>query len=294
MYFCPGKLLWKQATLPQFLSVLSSPVWVKSMEFCSNRVSGISFGQDFQSEDLQGYLQETYRVVRYRDAFQLILHSGEVWVFDYGVMVFWAVNEDERQALIHRLQPLTGSRQTRTTHEHLLFSLDADENGIRRDTISLTSDDPLSRLAISHALAQSMQLDVFEERAKQTIIDTSEIPAALSLKGKIPLKRKAIAMMRGQLFATKSDIILHYGLLDTPEFFWEYPEYEPLYSLAARYLEIRPRVELLSHKLETIHELLEMLADEQKHHHSSFLEWIIIILIAIEIVIFVVQEMGLL
>ncbi|MDD1623685.1 MAG: RMD1 family protein, partial [Methylococcaceae bacterium] len=44
-----------------------------------------------------------------------------------------------------------------------------------------------------------------------------------------------------------------------------------------------PRTEVLSKKLETIHELFEMLADEQKHRHSSILEWIIIWLIAFEI-----------
>jgi uncharacterized Rmd1/YagE family protein len=104
------------------------------------------------------------------------------------------------------------------------------------------------------------------------------------------LSRRAIAKIRGQLFSTKSDIILHFGLLDTPEFFWEYPEYENTYNLAARYLEIRQRIDLLSKKLETIHEMFEMLADEQKHQHSAFLEWIIIILIAIEIIMFGAQE----
>ena len=33
----------------------------------------------------------------------------------------------------------------------------------------------------------------------------------------------------------------------------------------------------------------QMMADEQKHSHSSMLEWIIIILIAIEIVLFFVK-----
>jgi uncharacterized Rmd1/YagE family protein len=105
------------------------------------------------------------------------------------------------------------------------------------------------------------------------------------------LNRKAMAKIRGQLFLTKSDIILNYDLLDTPEFFWEHPEYQHIYSMAANYLEIRQRTDVLSKKLETIHELLEMLADEQKHQHSSALEWIIIWLIAVEIVMSLLDKL---
>jgi len=61
--------------------------------------------------------------------------------------------------------------------------------------------------------------------------------------------------------------------------------------MAANYLEIRQRTEVLSKKLETIHELLEMLADEQKHLHSSTLEWIIIWLIAVEILMSLLDKL---
>ena len=87
------------------------------------------------------------------------------------------------------------------------------------------------------------------------------------------------------LFSVKSDIVLNYGLLDTPDFFWHNPELQPFYSQLAQYLEIRLRVDLLAKKVETIHELFEMLADEQKHRHSSMLEWLIIALIAVDIVL---------
>jgi uncharacterized Rmd1/YagE family protein len=64
---------------------------------------------------------------------------------------------------------------------------------------------------------------------------------------------------------------------------------ERYYLALARYLEIRPRAAVLANRLEVIQELLEMMADEQKHRHSSLLEWIIIVLIAIEIVLFFVK-----
>ena len=76
----------------------------------------------------------------------------------------------------------------------------------------------------------------------------------------------------------------------TREFFWEYPELESVYQHAANYLEIRNRTQVLSTRLETVHELFEMLADEQKHKHSATLEWIIIWLIAVEILMFVVND----
>ena len=56
--------------------------------------------------------------------------------------------------------------------------------------------------------------------------------------------------------------ILHVDVLDTPEFFWEYPELEPLYIMTANYLDIETRVEVLNQRLDVIHELFEMLGNE--------------------------------
>jgi uncharacterized Rmd1/YagE family protein len=89
--------------------------------------------------------------------------------------------------------------------------------------------------------------------------------------------------MRGELFLAKSRINLHYDLLDSPEFFWEYTELSSYYNTVANYLEIRNRIEVLNKKLEVIHEIFDMLAEEQKHRHSSLLEWIIIWLICVEV-----------
>jgi uncharacterized Rmd1/YagE family protein len=161
---------------------------------------------------------------------------------------------------------------------------------IQHDHIEIQSSDFKVLLALSHAMAQSIKLAAFESQAIETIRATSHLPESLAREGKIKLNRKEMAKIRGKLFLTKSDIILNYDLLDTPEFFWEHPEYQAMYSMAANYLEIQQRTDVLSKKLETIHELLEMLADEQKHLHSSVLEWIIIWLIMVEILISILEK----
>jgi len=256
------------------------------MRFSNDRVSVYSLEQEDVSIEFS-----IDSGTRYRDAVLLDIPGGEAWVFDYGVIVFWGIDEDERLSLIHRSKiahdVLAGEHQ-----EHFRFSVEGSELKLQKDLITLGMDAPLQRLAVSHALAQSIRLNDYEQRAQDTIALYAHLPKALASTGKINLGRKEIASIRGHLFSTKSDIFLHYGLLDTPDFFWEYPDYENAYNATSKYLDIRPRVELLSNKLNVIHELFDMLADELKHKHSSFLEWIIIILIAFEIVMFGSHELG--
>lgn len=261
-----------------------------SISFSNDRISAINFGDIFTPGSATKEQLDNERSVRYRDAIHLLLPGGEVWVFDYGVMVFWAIDEDERMALLHRLHIDLNSIGP-DDQEHFRFTILSPELRISQDNIAIPDDHVLSRLAVSHALAQSLKLNEYESQAQQTIQNYAHLPQTLAETGKIRLSRKQIARIRGNLFSTKSDIILHYELLDTPNFFWEYPEYEGIYNVAARYLEIHPRVDILSKKLNTIHELFEMLADEQKHQHSAFLEWIIIILIAFEILMFSAKEL---
>lgn len=258
---------------------------VIGMQFSNDRVSAFIIPDFAISQDLMASLGS-----RFRDAVQIDVFGGETWLFEYGVIVFWGVDEDEKLALLNRLQVnedvLTGQHQ-----EHLRFAFDGETLKLQRDLIALPNSDELLRLSISHGLAQSIKLNQYEEKAQDTITQYGYLPNALAETGKIKLGRTALAKIRGHLFSTKSDIFLHYGLLDTPEFFWEYPEYEYAYTLTSRYLDIRPRVEVLSNKLDVIHELFEMLADDLNHKHSSFLEWIIIILIAFEIATFGAEEL---
>lgn len=222
----------------------------------------------------------------------MIDHKG-AWsfVFPYGTVVHWNVGLDEQLKLRALLLRYAEKPHDEIEEETFTYAVNCEQNRILQDHIEIQSDEPMLLLAISHAMAQSIKLSKFEAHAIQTIESTKHLPQSLARQGKIKLGRLEMAKIRGQLFLTKNDIILNYDLLDTPEFFWEHPEYEPAYNIAAYYLEIRQRTDVLSKKLETIHELLGMLADEQKHQHSSTLEWIIIWLIAVEICISVIEKL---
>lgn len=243
----------------------------------------VCLAQSFQATRLREKLLDTTRAQVFRNAIIVDFKIGCSIVFSYGVVVHWNVPLDERRSLHATLLDYAIKPDDEPQEDNFSYEVGCEQDRIQHDHIELQSGDFMVLLALSHAMAQSIKLAAFEGHAIDTIHATSHLPQALAREGAIKLNRKAMAKIRGQLFLTKSDIILNYDLLDTPEFFWEHPEYQHIYSMAANYLEIRQRTEVLSKKLETIHELLEMLADEQKHQHSSALEWIIIGLIAVEI-----------
>lgn len=250
----------------------------------------VCLAQSFQFAGLRERLLDSGRTQVFRNAVIVDYKTGCAIVFGYGVVVYWNVSLDDRYALQQLLLEYAVNADAEPPEDNFSYQIGCEQDRFQHDHIELVSGDFKVLLALSHAMGQSIKLAAFEGHAIDTIQATAHLPQALAREGVIKLNRKAMAKIRGQLFLTKSDIILNYDLLDTPEFFWEHPEYQAVYSMAANYLEIQPRTDVLSKKLETIHELLEMLADEQKHQHSSTLEWIIIWLIGVEIVMSIVDK----
>ncbi len=246
----------------------------------------------FNFDELRLILEQRYRVTTYQDALHIAQAEWDALIFPYGVYVGWDMGYDEEQYLQDELRNHCSGLHQSAYIDHFTFD---DGNGIgttriRNDHIELGSNNILEKLAVSHGLAQSVKLMEFEEQAKRTIEETSYIPENIARYGRANLRRREIAKLRGMLYIVRSDIHLHFDLLDTPEFFWEYPELQDTYNSVITYLEMAQRTRLLNDKLNIIQQLLNMLAEEQNHKHSSTLEWIIIWLIAVEIVIFLAHD----
>lgn len=234
---------------------------------------------------LKTYLESQQQSLRYKDAWIVNRLEGRYFIFDYGVVILWQSQPrpfDTKFPWLSpfKVEPLATSESDEFEYSH------SDRFRVHEDHIYLDQDDVLVELACSHAIAQSCKLTSFETAIKHLMIETQAVPAQLVQFGQIKMPQKEIARQRGRLFQAKTEILLRFDLLDTPEFFWEYPELESYYETVTRYLELPQRLALIQHKFDTLDHILSMLADEQKHSHSSKLEWIIIILIAIEIAIF--------
>lgn len=256
-----------------------------------NNIRALCLAERFQFDALYEFLSHQTHATRMRNVIALTPDEGvRAFLFDYGVCVLFQYDYESEKRLIDQVLKYATNPLETLVEEELEYR-SSSEGGIRirNDLIDVDDISELTCLSLSHALAQSTKLASFESSIEETIKKTKYIPEALAKKGSIALSRTKLARERGRVYLEKSHIILQFNLLDTPEFIWEYPELEHYYLALSRYLEITPRATVLKNRLEVIQELLEMMADEQKHSHSSMLEWIIIILIAIEIVIYLME-----
>jgi uncharacterized Rmd1/YagE family protein len=231
------------------------------------------------------FKKEDYKLKKFIDAFHVPINDGHVFFFSYGCVVFWELTDEQIAPVLKKLKSFESEHLAKPNSDSY-FIVEGEANKVYQNQIHLSKNaGMMERLAISHALAQSMKLSVFEERVEHTIKKTEHFPKSLAETGRIPLSGKQIAQKMGKLFLERSSINLHSDMLDTPDFFWDYPELEPLYHMTAKDQDIKQRVEILNKRLNLIHELFQMLSDVFNNRHSSLLEIIIIILIGIEIVL---------
>ncbi|KAL2017665.1 hypothetical protein VTK56DRAFT_1879 [Thermocarpiscus australiensis] len=233
-------------------------------------------------------------------------HFGEMFVFSYGVVVFWNFTEHQEKDILADLtfaenetgislvtRPLDES-EFETEEFHFEYSPDVKRPRVFNDMITLLPrSDHMVKLTISHAIAQSTKLCYFEERMSQTMLDAQHVPKRLALTGELNMTRTEIVKILGRLFKSRVDINLSSNILDVPNFFWDSePALHPLYVAIREYLEIDPRVKVLNERCRVFLDLADILSDSVADAKMSYITWIIILLIAVSIIV-TVTEVGL-
>ncbi|CAG8189792.1 unnamed protein product [Penicillium olsonii] len=217
------------------------------------------------------------------------IHTPEVFLFDYGTVVIWGMTPAQESRFLSDISKFATSilspDDTQIENFNFYYAREYQAR-IYNDFISLR--DPrnhMIKLAISHALAQSVKTSLFEDLVSETITDTAPLPAQIAQTGSVNLTRRQINMQIGELFILRINIHLQGSVLDSPELFWAEPQLEPVYQAVRSYLEMDQRVSLLTERLDVIADLLAVLKDQLTHRHGEYLEWIVIVLIAAEILV---------
>ncbi|KAK0519390.1 sporulation protein rmd1 [Tilletia horrida] len=221
------------------------------------------------------------------DRFSVHGNVPEVFFMEYGTVVIWGMTLAEEKRLLRELKRFEVEKLAPEDieSEDLNWYL-ADYSRIYNDVITLRRGSSyMTKLSLSHALAQSTKISFFEGVIDNTIDSTKDIPQSIAESGKIGMPPAEIMKQIGHLFILRMNIHLVGSIVDSPEIFWSQPDLEPLYSAARSYLEIPQRIDLLNARVEVLQDMLQLLKDQVTSSHSEWLEIIVIVLIVLEIIL---------
>jgi uncharacterized Rmd1/YagE family protein len=205
--------------------------------------------------------------------FDTVVHTPEVFLFEYGTVVIWGMSLIEEKRFLREIAKFEvdklGKDEIETEEFNFYYTREYQAR-IYNDFISLREKKHyMTKLAISHALSQSVKTSLFEDLVDNTIDDTKDIPAQIASSGKVNLNKKQINMQIGELFILRISIHLQGSVLDAPELMWAEPQLDPIYQAVRSYLEMDQRVGLLTERLNVIGDLLTVLKDQLTVTHVS-------------------------
>jgi required for meiotic nuclear division protein 1 len=174
-------------------------------------------------------------------------------------------------------------------HEEYRLEIDPQrETAIANDCAVMPRCDPAFLDIICFVIAKSVALERIEARIDQ-VFDEVEVLIANLAGGKLELPDRDMARMASSILSFKYTSIAHIMVLDKPDITWDDPQADRLYLTMAGLFELNQRYLEIRHKSETLLDMTGVFTSLSHARRAARLEWIIIILIAIEIILYLLE-----
>ncbi|MFH0798917.1 MAG: RMD1 family protein [Pseudomonadota bacterium] len=231
-----------------------------------------------------------------QSATKLIYQEGEdryFFVYRFGSIIFFNVEPARQTSIIERIRMLVGHKPEMLTSEEFGIEVRPGEKGsvgFERAILDKLALDRIDLLAL--ILAQSTALEYFEIKVEDLLKQMGSIGEVLKQKGRLARSAGDIKRFIGHCITTKQDLVSSLYLLDKPDEIWNDQLLDGLYRDAVDMFELKDRYKTLDYKLRMTQESLELISELLQNRNANYLEWAIIVLIAVEIVLFVFQMFG--
>lgn len=242
-------------------------------------------GFEVQETDHQGQ-----DVVHIKAKYNVDDEPREVYFFREGTAVFWNVSDLEIANFLRFIRPYEINRYSEklVLSERELMSYvhtEGKKTILRNDIIEFASsmENSLEKYSFSNAMALSVKLGIWESSLEKFIRSIEFISEDLKAGRKIKMTREEVLKKQGELLALRHTLNLSSDLLDTPDFYWDNDELERLYIQTINYFCVTRRTKVMNEKISHCATLVELVASHLSDKHHVRLEWMIIVLIMVEV-----------
>jgi required for meiotic nuclear division protein 1 len=204
--------------------------------------------------------------------------------FNYGVLVFAGYGEDEMKWAAKAISPYQKTPMTnwlRDDHEITVeegHPLSFDHDKVILDRL----DHVVIRIAMLN-VAQSVALDYYHSVSENLLNEVKGFANQLELTGRLKISRKNMMRFIGKALNTQNDIAENIYIFDAPEIVWEDQYLDKLHHGFTRYFDLRVRYNEIEYTLRIIEDNLSVFREIIHQRESTLLEFIIILLILVEV-----------
>lgn len=212
-----------------------------------------------------------------------------VFVYDFGSIVSFNLDKKDLDSIYLQLKKHIKcvERPERDSFNIIVQSTDTEDIGFSEATLDQLDVNKIEMIAV--VLAQSVALDHYENIVDQQILKVSRINDHLTKFGKLLASHKNIIKLIGETNKALEHTIFHVDVLDKPPITWDHKELEVLYEKANSIFELRLRFKNLKIKADYIDSQLTRFIEILRSRRAMRLELIIILLIAIEVIIYLFE-----
>lgn len=219
------------------------------------------------------------------ELFYAVGDNGYIHIFHYGAVVFANFSTVEMSRTIHFLR----------TYCSVFFDKKLDEQYeiiTKKDSRIVFTFNTLYVPQITENviritmlnLAHSVSLDYYTDISEALLTSIKNFSIDLETKGKLHISKKNMLKFIGKSLNTKNRIAENLYIFDAPEIVWEDEYIDKINRGLKDSFELRNRYKEIEFTFKNIEDNLYMFLEINQHNESNKLEYIIIILILIEVI----------
>ncbi|MBL6446971.1 RMD1 family protein [Fulvivirga sp. 29W222] len=215
----------------------------------------------------------------------LFVESGleqYIFIFNYGVIAFYNMGEKEIGIALNRYFPSV-SKAHLPTDDFVLKSGNQDEIKVEFNSLSLhLINQETIKIAMLN-VAQSVALMYYDTVSQDLLMRVRQFTTQMEEEGKLKISRKNIMKFIGKALNTKNRIAENLYIFDAPPVTWNNEYLEKVNSTLSKHFDLGLRYRSIENTFSIVEDNLHAFMELYHQSESSKLEWIIIILILVEV-----------
>lgn len=207
-----------------------------------------------------------------------------IYIFQYGMLCCFNMTEAEIESQFQYLKPACRNYIEDKISEKLHVVVMEGELKVGFNEVVLPKlDEVMIRLVMLNA-SQSVALNRYSEVTENLLNQTNSHTSYLEKNGKLDISGNKLKRFIGKTLNIKNQITENLYIFDSPEITWDVEKLNTLNTELKKTFDLKDRYHYIHDRIEIIKENLELFKDIMDHRESSRLEWIIILLILVEVV----------